>query len=770
MPWVPKGYRRRFAVVLPYPVDGLPRPLAKAMAVAGVASDEVALLPALRCRMSRPNLEALRACRGFLLHALEVCNPDSILVCGALAARGVFGYGGWDRVSALRGRTFRIPNSERVARVTLDLESYEAGQSHTLQQLAEDLCWTPRDSGPTPGALEGVLAIDTEYAPDGTLLTVGAANTQHAHSWERGEWVTMPTSPVIVGHNIMGDLDYLLKEGICRESWLQGHGVLDTLLLSRLHDENRGAYDLETLACTHLGLAPWKAATQAYSERDATLWPESLRRARCERDAWVTAQLAHRLLPEVGGPITLSHRIAATLHRIELTGAWIDLDKKRELTARYHGEMTRLVDLLQRSASMLGMAEFTPTNRHHVRELLHTKLELPITATTATGLAAVDKSCLTKLSDHPSAGPIAKLLLEYYSLQKLCSTNLEGLDEFLIGARLPVRINPLGARTGRRSSSKPNMQNWNAAMRQLVISRFPGGKIIKADYRSLEPYLLGWVSGDERYLTHFQSGAGYVGIAKDIFGREIAKGTPEYKAIKQVVLGTNYGAGARTIARLLAEKAGVTLGNSPEAHEKEVAKLRKAYLAGFPGISRYMEGRKAEVLRDERVVSATGRIRHLPCPDGDQTPGFAHLLNAAYNAPIQSLASDCTGSAMIDFEAMVLAAAGLTYQQAHLAYLKGVFPQIPLLINEVHDEILVDCPAEWVERGVELLRKAMCGVPSLREQTPQFNLALDVEIQVAANWEGSDGVESDAGEGRAVATVGGPLEGEVNDGEDQGEG
>lgn len=148
-----------------------------------------------------------------------------------------------------------------------------------------------------------LLGFDTEYSPKGDLLTVGVSDGKCSAAietsdpeWHRACAPIVRSSSILVGHSVDGDLDYLVKNGLAKESWLQGKDVLDSLLLARIYDENRGkgGYGLEALMLSEFNFTSWKGPTAALLKKDpdASKWPVKLRVDRCRLDAWATKLLA----------------------------------------------------------------------------------------------------------------------------------------------------------------------------------------------------------------------------------------------------------------------------------------------------------------------------------------------------------------------------------------------------------------------------------------------------------------------------------------------
>jgi DNA polymerase-1 len=467
--------------------------------------------------------------------------------------------------------------------------------------------------------------------------------------------------------------------------------------------------------------------------------------------------------------IEYTQRTANVLERVNLAGAVVDMEKFNRLDADLSSQLLQARDLLTKAAAQAGVEGFTPTNDGHIRELLYERLALPVYSKTKGGLPSVDKQTLKQLGDHA----VLKLLLDFNKLDKLYTVNVHGVRGLISGVSavtsplqrlggavheqpsdvehselsrgyLPFRINPLGARTGRRSATRPNSQNWPEAVRGIVTSRFAGGQILNADYSKLEVVLIAWVAGDDKLLGAFTGGKGYIDVARELFGRTVENGTDEYRAVKSIVLGVHYNMQTPKMARQLA-LLGIKFSEDWDEHEQETDRLRTLYLRRYAGIGRYMEAREAYWLRTGTSVSYTGRVRHLPVP-AREGKGYGHLLNQAINFPIQSLASDVTASALIDIEAAFLKEAGLTYAE-YLAELieqrkyltnrggRGTLP-ISQIFNEVHDSIVVDIHPDHAKRDQEIVIECMRAVKSLRALAPGFNhKILNADWKLDTHWK-----------------------------------
>ena len=64
--------------------------LRRAWRKAGWSDEDVALIPAVRCGdESEPSMKQVRACRPYVLHALQVLNPVNVLAVGSTALQSL---------------------------------------------------------------------------------------------------------------------------------------------------------------------------------------------------------------------------------------------------------------------------------------------------------------------------------------------------------------------------------------------------------------------------------------------------------------------------------------------------------------------------------------------------------------------------------------------------------------------------------------------------------------------------------------------------------
>lgn len=741
--------------------------LTSLLRVAGYRESDYCFLDGVRCYTPRtPTTFEIRACRSFFVDFVRRYQPRVVVAFGHVAARLATNDGKLKTITPIRGLEYTVAGAEderTKVYVTYDLDdTIEKGSFHHSESIKADLLRARKGGlkkldSPTTALPQGTtVSVDTEFMPDGRVVTISAADDVRSTCYDvsngagtRRILAAINRAKSFCGHSVAVDLDAVLR--LARETktkltgletWLQGKQIFDTLALARMADENRGkgGYKLDVLLRANHHAPVWKEDERVEDLSRPDTWPEDYRVDRCRLDAWASAVLLSSTLPQARGPLELTHRITQTLRRIYHAGAAVDLAYAKKLTRTYHKDADNAKQILLQAASKFGMTEFSPTNDNDLRELLFHHLKLTGSEKTATGKQSVNKTFLKQHKDHA----VVKALLEFNTHDKRYTTYGVGLAKKFLGTGgdrlglLRFRINPLGARTGRRASEQPNAQNFPKDVRRIIVSRWDDGCIMDSDYSKLEVILFAWTAREWKLLDFFLTGNGYIAVGKELFNKEVKEDTDEYRTIKSIVLGIQYGMGAFKLALQLWNNVGVKLSSDWEEHVECAARLRQKYLNKFPAIERYMYNQKRILLTQQAVTSLTGRVRHLPCPDGEDTPGFGHLLNQAINFPIQSLASDVTGSAMVDIESELLRQYNLTYEEYHYRLMVGKYPTMPLLINEVHDALVYDVPRRGLRDNLALIEETQKAVPTLRQLYPTFDVPLNTGRKLGYRWSDND--------------------------------
>jgi DNA polymerase I-like protein with 3'-5' exonuclease and polymerase domains len=603
-----------------------------------------------------------------------------------------------------------------------------------------------------------LIGFDTEYT-DETIHCVGIADECNAiavNPRDIQKIVPVLKNATLVCHNGTVDLEALLRlkpKGLKAdmEQWLQGKRQRDTLLEARLSDENRGkyGYKLESLAVSLFNTKDWKAPTESLGP-DSSKWPPLLRNERCRLDAWATLIIHKELAKSVEGPSRLSHAIAMSLRRMYWAGVYIDGKKFAAMRSKVYKDRKEGFQVLLKYAKQFGMntEEFTAKDAQ-LREYVYGSngVGLDVESYTKGGLPSVSVKHLKEYKDDKAI----QALLTFSKADKLQSTYCDSLSKRFVkvdrGLWMPVGINPLAAKTGRRASSAPNFQNWPKSVRQIIVSRFNKGSIQDCDYNKLEPILGGWVAGEPKLTEYFvKYPNGYIKIGTDFFKKTVEKGTKEYTSVKSLVLGITYNKKKWSLAEDLWSQ-GVKLDSNYEKHIDKCGDLLEDFLDMFPGMRKYHREQEENVLANGHVYNALGQCRRLPLSDepprGEKGVYRAwmkhksHVINQAINYPIQSLAAYVTGCALVDLEAAFLQEWKWSYVDFQSALMDKKWPHMPLLCIEVHDSLVQDIPKGMDQKTTDITKEIMQKPPSLFAVLPDLwnsNVKLSIDTSIGPCW------------------------------------
>ena len=786
-PYIPEAWTGKYAFVTEtsregdeeYNRTGIPlgqrerAPLKKILQEVGITVEDLALIPALRCRPTltgskKPKMHDIRACRPFLLRALTELNPETVVAFGETAVKALTNTGSPGPIAKLRGRQLSgLLEQVTEARYATSKVSSLLSDPHSHNRIREDLqrLTMPALAYPKkelPSGTEHAVGFDTEYGP-GEVFTLGVSDSTRALACapkHAAQLLKLLGHSTVVGHNLPVDLEALIRlrvKGFDKplEQWLQGRQQRDTLLEARLADENRGkhGYKLESLAVSLFNVKDWKGPTEALGP-DASKWPPVLRDERCRLDAWATLKVHQVLAPLVEGPSRLSHEIAMSLRRMYFAGVYIDGKKfttfKKEVDAKREESLAALTVFVKK----FKLQDFSPTNDNCVREYVYgdNGVGLDVESFTKGGLPSVSAKVLKEYKNDSAI----QALLVFSKYDKLQSTYTTSLSDRFVKTPtphkfwMPVSINPLAAKTGRRTSAAPNFQNWPVSVRQVIVSRFPGGNIADNDFSKLEPILGGWVADEPKLTDYFvKYPNGYVKIGEDFFKKTVEKNTKEYTMMKSLVLAIIY----KKMKWSLGEDLWVNydgaarMSGSYDDHVDKCGQVLDDFLDMFPGIKRYHKAQEEAVLDRGMVYNALGQCRRLPLPPEpprSEKGAYkawmrykAHVINQAVNYPIQSLASYVTGCGLIDLERAFLTEWKYSYVEYQTALMEKKWPRMPLLQIEVHDDLVQDIPKGLDKKTKEITHDIMTKPPSLFAVLPELfdsNVKLSVDTNVGPCW------------------------------------
>ncbi len=332
------------------------------------------------------------------------------------------------------------------------------------------------------------------------------------------------------------------------------------------------------------------------------------------------------------------------------------------------------------------------------------------------------------LQYHADKGNEAcKQILIYRDYKKLLGTYIDGMSSLVDPYdRIHTRYNQDVARTGRLSSSEPNLQNiprpendhWE--LRSAFVPE-AGYTLLDFDYGQLEMRLLAAAALEKSMIDMINSGKDiHMGNAELVFGMPYADIVEAKKAkergdklstyqkeclvarnaTKSIGFGLLYGMGAAKLAN--------TLNCTLEEAEAKIAQ----FLHTYPGVKAFTEEAVRETERTGYAFTVLGRRRNIPEIRSTSRKERSRGERLAVNTQIQGSAADVVKMAQILYDS--------------LGYERDFGCK---QILQVHDELLFECPTEHVPF---MLRE----IQSLMEHpfSEDFQVQLEAEGGSGDSW------------------------------------
>lgn len=366
----------------------------------------------------------------------------------------------------------------------------------------------------------------------------------------------------------------------------------------------------------------------------------------------------------------------------------------------------RINQIAQEIYALVGY-EFNINSPKQLGVALFEKLGLPALKKTKSGYST-NAEVLEKLAEeHPVVGYI----LEYRQLAKLKSTYCDGLIKVIDETgRIHSSFNQTETRTGRISSTEPNLQNipvrteLGREMRRFFTAK-DGCVLIDADYSQIELRVLAHIANDIEMCKAFKDNQDIHTItASQVFDMPLEMVTPLMRSrAKAVNFGIVYGIGAFSLSKDI------------KVSIKEADRYIKAYLNHYSGVNSYMTTTIEEAKEKGYVETMFNRRRYLPELSSSNKIMRAFGERVARNMPIQGTAADIIKIAMIK-----------VYNRLKAENLNAQ------LILQVHDELIVEAPLNEAEKVAVLLQEEM-------EKAVQLNVPLVADASVGKTWYDAKG-------------------------------
>ena len=392
--------------------------------------------------------------------------------------------------------------------------------------------------------------------------------------------------------------------------------------------------------------------------------------------------------------------LVAVLMAMESHGICLDTYRLAEINRKVADQLAEITD----AAHELAGEEFNLASPQQLAVILFEKLGLPTPQRKGKTGYSTDARVLAGIRD---THPLVSRIEQYRELSKLKGTYLDALPELVDRAtgRIHTTFSQTTAATGRLSSVHPNLQNIpvRTALGREIRSAFvpaEGMRFVSCDYSQVELRLLAALSGEPRLVEAFERGDDVHRItAAEVHDVDVAQVTREQRgAAKAINFGIIYGISSFGLSSQL------------DISRDEAQQYIDRYLGRYPAVGDFIERTIDQARSDGYVTTELGRRRPIPefRSRNFQRRQLAERL--AVNTRLQGTAADIMKVAMIRAaDALAEADLGAT------------------IALQIHDELLVECPAGVTGEVGELVRACMV---EAWEMTPP----LVVDVGVGENW------------------------------------
>lgn len=503
------------------------------------------------------------------------------------------------------------------------------------------------------------------------------------------------TTPAVkVFQNAKFDLQFLMTLGLCPKP------IFDTMLAGRLlyMPGMMRRVNLETLAEVYLGekldkreqKGDWSAQTLTdaqiqYAAKDAEILLR-LRKA-------LKQQLLEASLGQVA---EIEFSCVRAIAQMEYHGMYLDVAKWHALTDQTFAARNEAMESLYAytgrpvaQTTLWGEDEITGLN------LDSNAYVLSLLRNNGISVSATSKGDLYPYRDHP----LVRALSAYRKAAKAVSSILHPVTASLhpVTGRLHPQYGQITAYSGRMSCGNPNIQQIprDKAFRACFTAP-PGRRLVIADYSQIELRVAAQISMDERMLAAYQRGEDLHALtASLLLGKTIDQiSKQDRQAAKAVNFGLIYGMGAEGLRQYAGQSYGV------EMTMAQAVQFRTKFFEAYRGIGLWHQKLKERPAKEGRTLCG----RRFAFSGNPSLPELSNL-------PVQGTAADIVKKAL-----------GLLADR-----LEGTDT---LIVGVVHDEILLECPAEQADVIAGLLKDTMEGAAnSVLLQVPAL-----VEAKVSESW------------------------------------
>jgi DNA polymerase-1 len=448
---------------------------------------------------------------------------------------------------------------------------------------------------------------------------------------------------------------------------------------------------------------------------------------------------------------------------MKLQGIILDVDRAKELELELLSDRDRVEDEIRHTLGDINL-----NSPKQLSEALFGRLGMPDLQGGSTKAAVLEE--LAEMGYE-----IAAKITEYKKSDKLISTYLTNAADLVAKTgRVHCNFNQLGTKTGRFSSSDPNLQNIPARSKQgkkirRIFRASPGYALISADYSQIEPRLLSDVCNDPAMIQSYRDGIDiYAMMASKVFSFLAMRTAEELQ--KRAIIGNKHAEPGQplskdevaintlipvkkslvvdgfvyydeenelwrhkelepsdaydgTLYRMMMKTLllGLMYSMSPKGFasrlkisEDDAKELVDQFYKAFPTLKQVMWELKSQCQKDGFIETPWGRKRRIPEVWSDDKYERFRAERQILNSKIQGGAADIMKIAML---------------------LVGYDPRIKelggRLLLTVHDELIVEAPKDNAIQVTKYLIEDMSNAAHLK-----VPLKVDAEVFTDGRWYG----------------------------------
>lgn len=393
----------------------------------------------------------------------------------------------------------------------------------------------------------------------------------------------------------------------------------------------------------------------------------------------------------------LEMKLAKTLASMEIKGIKVD----GEYLTNIGQDIDQKIINLTSQIYLLAKEEFNISSPKQLGDILFNKMGLKYPRKVKNNNYSTSREILDKIiNDHD----IIPLIITYRTLSKLKSTYVDSLLTEIHDGYIHTTYNQCLTRTGRLSSSSPNLQNipehneYGRLIKKAFIAE-DGYEFLSCDYSQIELRVFAAMSKDNNMINAFKEGYDiHKKTAAEIFKKDINEVTANERYMaKAVNFGIIYGISSFGLSEDLA----IDISSAKTFIDN--------YLKTFPSLKIFMDKLIKDAKENGYVETLMKRKRYIPELFSNNFMVRKQGERMALNTPIQGTAADILKIAMNNI-----------YDKLKEKSLKSY------IVLQVHDELILNVHKSEKEEVLKIVEREM-------ENAFKFDVPLKVESSFGIN-------------------------------------